>query len=193
MNDMYENKKRWDRYFLNICNSVSLNSKCHSRQIGAILVRDKSIISTGYNGPPRGVPSCGLRPSLDQKLSRTILEDAESELTSEELYTDLNKCPRQILRYKSGQGLEWCIAGHAERNVLINAARDGIKTYGGTLYMNCGMPCTPCLVEIINAGISEIVVTNENYYDLSGEYVIKQSGLKSRLFKCHLTDSEQKY
>ena len=69
--------------------------------------------------------------------------------------------------YKSGEGLQWCIAGHAERNSLINSARMGIKTKHTTLYMDCGIPCTPCLVEIINAGVSEIVVSKTSFYDSS--------------------------
>ena len=83
---------------------------------------------------------------------------------------------------KSGEGLEWCVAGHAERNALINAARFGIETKGTTMYMDCGTPCTPCLVEIINAGIEEIVITKEHYYDQSAEYLLKESGLKWRIY-----------
>ena len=65
---------------------------------------------------------------------------------------------------------------------MINAAREGIKTKGAKMYMTCGIPCTPCLVEIINAGIEEIIVTKETYYDVSAEYVLKNSHLKWRIF-----------
>jgi deoxycytidylate deaminase len=83
--------------------------------------------------------------------------------------------------------LDVCVAGHAERNALINAARLGIETRGfkhdpTTLYMSCGIPCTPCMVEIINAGVSEIVVTSISFYDQSAEYLLQNSELKIRLF-----------
>ena len=80
-----------------------------------------------------------------------------------------------------------CVAGHAERNTLINAARHGIQTKDAKLYMNCGIPCTPCLVEIINAGIEEIIVTKWSFYDVSAEYILNESGLKCRVYK-HLED-----
>ncbi len=150
----------WDEYFLKVCNTVAENSKCHSRQVGAIVVIDNSIISTGYNGPPRGVPDCKFRDSNSP-----------------------TGCPRHALGYKSGEGLEWCVAGHAERNALINAARHGVCVKGATMYMNCGIPCKDCLIEIINAGITEIVVTNLEYYDKMSEYLLRTSGLKYRLYK----------
>ena len=58
----------WDQYFYDVCVVVSKNTKCFSRKIGAILVRDKSIVSTGYNGPPRGIPHCDERYSIDKAL-----------------------------------------------------------------------------------------------------------------------------
>ena len=186
----------WDGYFLKICNEVASNSKCLSRKIGAILVNDNSIISTGYNGPPRGVGHCSDRYLNDLKLKEKLreLDDTPKWVSagstvdscrSPSFYIGqrVDICPRQILGYKSGEGLEWCIAGHAERNVLINAARHGIVTKGGTLYCNCPIPCTPCLIEIINAGIKEIVVTSMDCYDEMGEWLVKQSEIKIRLFE----------
>ena len=163
----------WDQYYLNICNAVAQNSKCLSRKIGAILVKDKSIISTGYNGPPRSVPHCS---------ERYLLDPVIRELTKD-IPIDRGICPRQCLGYKSGEGLHLCVAGHAERNALINAARHGICTKGSTIYMTCGIPCKDCLIEIINAGVSEIVVTDMNsFYDTMSEYLIKHSNLKIREF-----------
>jgi dCMP deaminase len=92
------------------------------------------------------------------------------------------RCPRHVIGFKSGEGLDVCPAGHAERNALINAARKGIATKGSLLYMTCGIPCSPCLVEIINAGVDGIVVTSLKVYDDSAMYLIKQSNLKIRLF-----------
>ena len=167
-----------DEWFLENCNSVAKGSKCLSRKIGAILVRDNSIISTGYNGPPRGVPHCWDRYALDPKLQELLTQDGKTP-SDEDIAT---VCPRYIAGFKSGQGLDWCVAGHAERNALINAARHGIKTKGTKLYMDCGVPCTPCLVEIINAGVEEIIVTKMVFYDVSAEYVLKNSPLKYRVY-----------
>ncbi len=151
--------KNWDDYFYSVAEVVAKNSKCYSRKIGAILVQDKSIISTGYNGPPRGVPSCVTLKAP-------------------------NLCPRKALGFQSGQGLEFCPAGHAERNVLINAARNGICTNDTILYCTCGVPCKDCLIEIINAGVRQVVVTNSNeYYDDLSKYLIESSGLSVREYE----------
>jgi len=148
----------WDEYYYNLCNAVASNSKCLSRKIGAIIVKDKSIISTGYNGPPRGIPQCDTRSGVD------------------------GVCPRKKYGFASGEGLELCIAGHAERNAIVNAARHGIAVKGSIMYMSCPIPCSPCLVEIINSGIEEIVVTELSYYDKMAEYLIKESNLKVRKY-----------
>jgi len=166
----------WDSYFLDVCNVVAKNSKCLSRQIGAILVRDKRIISEGYNGPPQGVPHCGERWQCDDGLKKEWAVHTSYPIAAS------NVCPRQLLGYKSGEGLEWCIAGHAERNALISAAYNGIATKGATLYMDCGIPCTPCLVEIINAGITEIVVAKLTYYDKMAKWICDHSDLKVRTY-----------
>lgn len=75
-----------------------------------------------------------------------------------------------------------CIAGHGERNALNNAARHGIATKGASLYMSCGFPCHNCMVEIINCGIKEIVITKEIFYDISSKYLLEESKLKYRVF-----------
>ena len=157
---------KWDKYFFDICNAVAQNSKCLSRKVGAILVKDKSIIATGYNGPPRGVPSCGLRGLYDSTLLKELREFEEKNniyfedgCVGKNLpnmvkdYRDIKfmECPRKLLNYKSGEGLHLCVAGHGERNALINAARHGVITNGATLYCNCPIPCKDCLIEIINA------------------------------------------
>ena len=163
-----------DLNFLELCNTLAKNTKCFSRKIGAVLVRNKTIVGTGYNGPPRGVPHCDERYLVDPVLQNALRE--------KKIPIDRTRCPRQVLGFKSGEGLDWCVAGHGERNALINAARLGVKTEGCTLYMNCGVPCTPCLVEIINAGIKEIVVTKMEYYDISAEYLVKNSDLLVRVY-----------
>ena len=189
-----KNPGSWDEYFFEMCKTVASNSKCLSRKIGAVIVKDKTIISTGYNGPPRNVRSCDERWLVDKGL-RDVAEFTKKYAAQEInkglhplfLEEDLNyikgKCPRKILNLKSGQGLEWCIAGHAERNAIVNAAREGMPSLKNTkIYMSCGIPCTPCLVEIINAGINEIICTDFDFYDKSGQYLLKESGIKTRIF-----------
>jgi len=168
----------WDEWYHEICMTVAKKSQCLSRKIGAILVRDKTIVSQGYCGPPRGVPHCWERYALDPKLQALLTKDGKTP--SED---DINNvCPRYIAGFKSGEGLEWCVSGHAERNALINAARHGIKTKGSKLYMDCQIPCSPCLTEIINAGIEEIIVTGFKFYDISAEYLLKNSSLQVRVY-----------
>jgi len=175
INELERINMNWDEYFLGVCKTIASNSKCLSRKIGAIIVRDKSIISTGYNGPPRGVPPCFTRCNDDQNF---IKELNTKSITYDQIHP---KCPRQVLGFKSGEKVDICIAGHAERNAIVNAAKNGVCVKDSIMYMTCPIPCTPCLVEIINSGIKEIVVTDMSYYDQMGEYLIKQSGLKVRL------------
>jgi dCMP deaminase len=163
----------WDEYYYDLCQAVAQNSKCLSRKIGAIIVKDKSIVSTGYNGPPKGVPPCNERWHKDLNEFRHKMKPT----------IDYEKCPRYALGYKSGEGLDICVAGHAERNALINAARHGIATDGCRIYMDCGVPCTPCLIEIINAGISEIIVASWHIYDGTTQYLLDESKIKIRLYE----------
>lgn len=184
----------WDQWYHEICMTIAKKSQCLSRKIGAILVRDKAIISQGYNGPPRGVITCDERWLQDPEMIKAAgLQDMPAKEFLNKYTEELEgKCPRYAKEFgfKSGQGLEWCVAGHAERNTLINAARFGISTKGTTMYMDCGIPCTPCLVEIINAGVAEIVVTKMTFYDQSAEYLLNQSGLKYRVYG-HLKEKTQ--
>jgi len=171
---------KWKNYYLNVCDIVSENSSCLSRQVGAIIVRDKSIISTGYNGPPRGVPHCDKR--FFQGIDKTLIKEFKEKGLTEKA-NDEGICPRQLLGYKSGEGLHLCIAGHAERNALINAAREGVSVKGATMYMNCSVPCKDCLIEIINAGIKKIVVLDTTFYDDMSKFLLVYSGLEVDIFE----------
>ena len=155
---------RWSSYFYKVACAVASNSKCFSRSIGAILVKDKSIISTGYNGPARGIPLCNSRH----------VEEGEKKiyLGSAELV-----CPRRVLGYKSGEGLDICIAAHAETNCIANAARMGVCTYGSSMYMTCEIPCKNCLTLIINAGIQHLIVSEIKFYDKQTQYLVDNSKL----------------
>jgi dCMP deaminase len=145
----------WDQYFLSVCDAISSKSPCLSRQIGAILVRDKSIVSTGYNGPARGFPHCS---------------------------TKGNTCPRKALGYASGEGLVNCPAAHAEANCIANAARIGASTVGTTLYMNCIIPCKDCMIILVNAGIVEVVVEELTPYHKISAGIAHYGNIKLRRF-----------
>lgn len=151
-----ETIKRWDIYFHDLCKTIASKSPCLSRQIGAVIVRDKSVISTGYNGPPRGYTHCNETMTI---------------------------CPRHARGYKSGEHLDECPAAHAETNCIANAARIGASTVDSTLYMNTTcLPCKDCMALLINAGVVEVVVEELNlYHDLSSE-MIKLCGMKVRRF-----------
>ena len=172
----------WDRYFHNVCESVSLKSPCLSRKIGAILVRDHSIVSTGYNGPSRGVPHCGHeRIMKDSVLNELITNQSFSgNLPHPNRYN--TECPRHVLGYESGTHMELCPAQHAEANAISNAARLGVSVIGTTLYMNCIIPCKNCFGALINAGIKEIVVDKTKVYDNHTQYLIDNSTIIIRSF-----------
>lgn len=167
-----------DTIFLEMCNLVSNNSKCLSRKVGSVLVKDGAVISTGYNGPPRNIPHCWERYIIDPTLRKKMEEIGKDPDDPE----NHKICPRYVMNFKSGEGLGWCVAGHGERNSLINAARLGISTDGTTMYMSCATPCSPCLIEIINAGVVEIVTNGTFFYDESAEYLIKNCDLIVRRY-----------
>ena len=167
---------RWDKYFYDICVTVATKSPCLSRKIGALLVRDRSVISTGFNGPPRGVPHCGHDRWMKDKALRYdagVIED---------LTKFRNNCPRKVLGYKSGTHMELCPAQHAEENAVSNAARLGVSVIGSTLYMNSVIPCKNCFGTLINAGIVEIVVEKTEVYDKYTQFLIDNSDIKIRKF-----------
>ena len=104
----------WDEYFMTLANQVATRTTCIRRGVGCVLVRDKRILATGYNGAPTGLRHCGE-----------------------------TGCLRQQLHVPSGQNHELCRALHAEQNALIQAARYGIIVEGATLYVNT-QPCVLC-------------------------------------------------
>ena len=169
----------WDAYFHTICEAVGKKSNCLSRQIGAILVRDKSIVATGYNGPPRSIPHCSSKERRDYILD--LYSHMMDNTTIHQMKGMLDVCPRQIMGYRSGEGIDYCIAAHAERNCLINAARLGVSTLGTTLYLNTSLPCKDCLIELINAGVSEIVADDLSPYNDIG-FLLQHSDVKCRTF-----------
>lgn len=169
----------WDNYFHSICKAVASKSPCLSRKIGAILVKDKSIVATGYNGPSRGIPHCGNERIMKDSVLLHFL--AHPNPTYPSRY--LSECPRKVLGYESGTFTELCPAQHAEINTISNAARLGVSILNTTLYMNCIIPCKNCFGALINAGVVEIVVDDVKAYDKYTQYLINNSTIKLRRFE----------
>jgi len=165
------NQLTWDKYFLRIAKEISSNSKCLSRQIGAVIVRDNAIISTGYNGPARGVKHCNER-------RYTFYENLDGKILEGSYESKLPMCPRRIFDYKSGKGLHLCQAGHAERNAIIQAARNGISTLGTTIYAYCPLPCKDCSIEIVNSGIKRLVCLEGPEYDGYARTILLEGGIE---------------
>ncbi|MEW5932957.1 MAG: dCMP deaminase family protein [Bacillota bacterium] len=121
----------WDEYFMQVARVVAGRSTCLRRQVGAVIVRDKRILATGYNGAPSGLPHC----------------------------LDIG-CLRHQVGALSGERQELCRASHAEQNALVQAARYGIAVEGATLYSTT-FPCSICAKMLVNAGIRRVVYGEE--------------------------------
>jgi len=165
----------WDTYFMSICDTIATNVKCPARQIGVVLVKDKHIVSTGYNGPPSGFPNVGT-------FAFRML--ANRNLVPKNTITDWTLvCPRKCLDVPSGEKLGYCPCAHAERNAISTAAKMGHSTDGCTLYMNSCIPCLDCAYSIVNAGIKEVVVkelwdyTKEGF---TGSTILNECGVTIR-------------
>jgi len=156
----------WDSYFLSLCETVSSNVKCPSRQIGVVIARDKSVVSTGYCGPPSGFPHPGTG-AFDKISGHTQV------------------CIRKALNIPSGERLSLCPCAHAERNAISQAAKMGHATEGCTLYLNAPIPCLDCAYSIVAAGITEVVVSKLEAYPqegFTGEIILRECGVAVREF-----------
>lgn len=136
---MADTRPSWDEYFMDITRRVATRSTCLRRAVGAILVHDKRIIASGYNGGPSGLAHC----------------------------LDIG-CLREKLGIPSGQQHELCRGIHAEQNAIIQAARYGVSIEGSVLYCTT-QPCTQCTKMLINVGITEIVYAEGYPDDLARE------------------------
>ena len=167
----------WHDYFLSICEVVASRSPCLSRNIGAVLVQDNVLVSSGYNGPPRGIPHCGPdRMDVDPTLREDMAKFLERKVPKRTFNPEL--CPRRAFGYGSGHGLDLCPAVHAEVNCLANAARMGVYVSGATLYLNDVIPCKDCLALLTNAGISRIVPKEPKLYDKWSRFIIQESSIE---------------
>ena len=129
--------KKWDKRFMELTETVAGWSSCYqpNRHVGAVIVKDKRVVATGYNGAPAGVMSC----------------------------EEKGECMRKKMNIESGTKHELCFAVHAEQNAIAQAAKFGINIQGSTLYCT-HQPCVICAKIIINAGISKVVY-KEGYPD----------------------------
>ena len=125
------NRPSWNRYFMDMAYLVSLRATCLRRKVGAVLVKNNQIISTGYNGAPKGVPHC-----------------AETG------------CLREQLNVKSGERHELCRGVHAEQNAIIQAAVNGTSLKDSVLYCTTH-PCSICAKIIINSEINQVYISED--------------------------------
>ena len=146
---------KWDKRFMELTEHISSWSSCirGNRHVGAVIVRDKRIIATGYNGAPQGIESCA----------------------------DKGECIRNKMGIKSGTMQEICYAVHAEQNAIIQAATLGQSIEGATIYIT-NQPCVICAKMIINAGIDRIVV-KDGYPDELSVEILAEAGLRIVMLK----------
>lgn len=150
-----ENRPAWEDYFMGITALVAQRATCTRRAVGAIIVKDKRILSTGYNGAPTGTRHC----------------------------LDIG-CLREKLNVPSGERHELCRGIHAEQNAIIQAAYHGVSIKGATIFCT-NLPCSICTKMIINAGIKKIYYQDgyadsmsEEMFQEAGVEVIKHTTRK---------------
>jgi len=134
-----DRRPSWDSYLMKIAELVASRSTCTRRSVGAVIVKDKQVLSTGYNGAPSGIDHC--------------LETG---------------CLREQMNIPSGERHELCRGIHAEQNAIIQAAYHGVSIKGASLYCT-NSPCSICAKMIINAGIEKIYYRSGYADAMSGE------------------------
>ncbi len=140
----------WDNYFMDIAHVVARRGNCSRRQVAAVIVKANRIISTGYNGTPRGITNC---------------------------YE--GGCPRCNSDVPSGSNLSECICCHAEENAIVQAAYHGIAVKDATIYTTFS-PCLFCAKMIINSGIKEVVYHQHYSIDELSMQLLKTAGIVVR-------------
>lgn len=141
-------RKLFTEWAMDIAEDSKIRSTCLSRQVGAVIIKDKQIISTGYNGAPSGTIHC----------------------------SDIGYCERRKRGFLSGQGLELCRAGHAEANAINQCAKHGTSCNGATLYVTT-QPCVFCCIHLIQAGIKKVVFKGE-YPTGLGLQLLREAGIE---------------
>lgn len=143
----------WDQYFMRLATLASTRSNCMKRRVGAVLVRNFRVISTGYNGTPRHLTNC-----------------------------NEGGCARCNGGASGGTGLSTCLCLHAEENALLEAGRDRIGEKGGVLYCDT-CPCLTCSVKIVQVGIEEVVYAQGYNMDRETASVLEEGGVRLRQFR----------
>ena len=138
---------------MGVAHAIRQRADCMRRQVGAILVKDKRIISTGYNGTPRGTKNC--------------------------TEGGCERCNGSEEKYPRGTHLDKCVCSHAEENVITQAALHGMPTKDAVLYTT-NAPCTTCAKMLINAGIVRVVCKME-HHDKEGIELLKKAGVKAEV------------
>ncbi len=146
-------RPNWDQYFMGIAKVVALRSNCMKRQVAAIIVKDKRIISTGYNGSPRGTKNC-----------------------------NEGGCARCNSFADSGTKLDECVCSHGEENAIVQSAYHGIAIKGSTLYTTFS-PCLTCTKMIINSGILEVVYNEAYPLSGQSTQLLEEAGVALRQVK----------
>ena len=172
---------RWDKYFLELAKVVAGQSRCLSRQIGAVLVRDRVVVATGYNGPPRGMVHCEDRLGFPD-MRDPLVNEMDHENLRRFFRSKLTICPRRHLGYLSGEGLHLCPAAHAEINCITNAARVGVNTKDTTIYLTCERPCQNCMTYLIQAGVMTIFCKDSDY-DKMSSFIASQTDIDVITYK----------
>lgn len=146
---------KWDKRFMDLTLTIAKWSSCYKtdRNVGAVIVKNKRILTTGYNGAPAGIKSC----------------------------KEKGECLRQKLGIESGTKHELCFAIHAEQNAIIQAAKLGVSIDGATLYCT-HQPCVICSKMIVNAGIARVVYLKPYPDDFSHD-IFKEAGIELVKFK----------
>ncbi len=147
------NRPDWDDYFMDIAHVVAQRSNCCRRQVAAVIVKNKQIISTGYNGTPKGIKNC-----------------------------NEGGCKRCNSTVESGKNLGECLCCHAEENSIVQAAKHGIGVDGSTLYTTYS-PCLLCAKMIINSGIKEVVFHSRYSIDDISSAILNEAGIILRPVK----------
>ncbi len=146
----FRDRPSWDEYFMSIARVVASRSNCVKRMVGAILVADRRIISTGYNGTPRGVVNC-----------------------------NEGGCPRCAGGAEAGTALDECLCSHAEENAITQSAYHGVTVRDATIYTTF-CPCLMCTKMIINAGIQEVVYGSSFPLGDVSVSLFREAGVKVR-------------
>jgi dCMP deaminase len=149
MNEDFQ-RPDWDTYFMDIARVVARRGNCSRRRVAAVVVRDRRIISTGYNGTPRGVRNC---------------------------YE--GGCARCAGKAASGRALDECICSHAEENAITQAAFHGIAVRDSSMYVTLS-PCLTCAKMIINAGIREVIYESDYEFTAQTKALFKEAGVVFR-------------